>query len=240
MLRLTLSPTTRAVIALAALAMPLFVSPTAPAAETPSQPTPAPVFDETGRVGQRTARSDAPSPNPADQRDSGDSDPGIWRAIGSLVLVITLIIAGTYALRYLKIRAARLGRNPGLEIVARTAINTKQSICLVKLGPRLLVVGVSPTHIAALDKIDDPDQITRITGRVATAAPDSIASDFAGTFQDESSQYDQPPASSSPQEFTAASANDPAQAHSELNSLLQKVKGLRRLCFRPNDPPAPS
>ena len=252
MRRRSLSSITCALTAIAAANMLSTLAPCALAAETPASqspqptaaaaPTPssAPVFDETSIVGKRAPRSLNPSRDNQNKADATGTGPDLWRAIISLTLVLALIIAGTYALRYLKIKANRIGRSPGLEIVARTAINTKQSVCLIELGPRLLVVGVSPGHIAALDKIDDPDQIARITGRAATAQPGSISKDFANVFQGESDQYDKPENLQQPPERASAEESQFGPTHNELNSLLDKVKGLRRLCFRPGDGPPQS
>jgi len=181
-------------------------------------------------VGQRGIRSTI-SDDRYDGTEAGSVVGGsdLLRALLSLLLVLVLIVGGAYLLRRFRFGKRRLAGG-GIEILARSPINAKQSLCLVKFGERLLVVGVSPNHIAALDKVDDPDEMGRITGLIETARPGSIKNTFGSLFRGESRSYEAH--GSAPDD--GEDIQDPQwnTAQNEVTSLLDKVKGLRRLCFR--------
>ena len=75
----------------------------------------------------------------------------------------------TYIFRRLAL-GSRGGLAPsGVEVLARNSINPKQSLCLVKLGPRVLLLGLSPNQMTALHTIEDPDEVARRIGAAEEA-----------------------------------------------------------------------
>ena len=85
-------------------------------------------------------------------------------------------------------------RRPGcLEVVSRTALGPRQSLCLVRVGPRLVLVGMSKDALHALDVIDDESLVARLLGETQRAAEGSNTAEFdrclereARSYQDES------------------------------------------------------
>lgn len=178
----------------------------------------------------------------ASTSDAGDvsepevaAQPDLTRAILALLAVLAVMVVGAYLLKRIKIGASRFGGGSGVEVLSRSAINSKQSICLVKCGSRLLFVGVSPNHMAALDRVDDPDEVARITGVVGSAASGSITSTFAGLFHRESQEYEQGEqfsVSAEPAESVVPEPSGWDEAQAEVDGLLDKVKGIKRLSLR--------
>ena len=173
--------------------------------------------------------------NPEDSRISaGNAGPGLspWRTFGSLLMVLALIIAVTYIFRRWAL-GGRGGLAPsGVEILARNSINPKQSLYLVKLGPRVLLLGLSPNQMTALHTIEDPDEVAAVMGSLAKNRPQSITNTFGKLLHRESQFYDERNAEQG-ESNGADEQNQPwYQAQGELASLLDKVKGLARMRFR--------
>ena len=187
--------------------------------------------DSADRAGEAAAGS-RPETGPA-------AGPDVMQLMLALGLVLALIVGGTYLLRRLKLGARGLQRGIAIEILARNNINPKQSLCLVRFADRLLFLGVSPNHIGALDKVDDPEEVARLTGRVETATPQSIANTFGDLFHRESKEFkdddDEPGEPADLWDNGTAYVQEAQQwdhARHEVNTLLEKVKGLSRFCFQ--------
>ena len=190
------------------------------------------------------SRSGAGKLNPVEDgshsRASADSSGGgldFFRMLLALLFVLTLIIAVAYVMRRLRLGGGRINSRGGIEILSRSAINGKQSLCLVRCANRLLVVGVSPNHIAALDRIDDADEIARVVGLAESAGPQSISNTFSRLFGREVEEYD---TDETAVQAEQAELYDPqgdqwSQASHELTGLLDKVKGVKRICLRSHD-----
>ncbi|MCH9023076.1 MAG: flagellar biosynthetic protein FliO [Planctomycetes bacterium] len=155
----------------------------------------------------------------------------IWRTVLSLVLVLVLIVGGSYWLRHFSPRGKALSQSGGIEIIARNHVNPKQSMCLVKVGPRLLLVGLSPNHMASLDVIDDPEEVSQVLGHIETDRPHSISNTFGRLFHRESREFTQEEGDKQEVELDSQEEERKPyfQARGELAGLLNKVKGLRRL-----------
>lgn len=82
-------------------------------------------------------------------------------------------------------------RRPGLiEVLSRTALSPRQSVCLVRVGPRLVLVGVSADRLQALDVIADEELAARMIGENAGARGDSSQAVFRSCLDNESASYE--------------------------------------------------
>jgi len=161
-----------------------------------------------------------------------------WWVLTSLLLVLALIVVTAYLLRRFLPGSRRLGRSSAVEILSRSVINPRQSLCLVRLGNKLLLVGLSPNHMSPLASINDPEEIAQISGLLEKDSVNSISNTFGRLFHKESQGYDMDieekiaqPDRSGPE----ADANEQSnwrEARGELSELLSKVKGLARMKFR--------
>ncbi|MCP4709398.1 MAG: hypothetical protein GY869_12295 [Planctomycetes bacterium] len=155
-----------------------------------------------------------------------------WRTFGSLLIVLSLIIAVTYIFRRLAL-GGRGGLAPsGVEVLARNSINPKQSLCLVKLGPRVLLLGLSPNQMTALHTIEDPDEVAEVVGDLERSRPQSISNTFGKLLHRESQVYNEDGGEQNESNLTDDQSQQWCQAKGELTSLLDKVKGLTRMRFR--------
>ena len=178
----------------------------------------------------KTSRSEKVSAK-TEGSSAGSLSP--WRMLMALVVVLILLVTGAFFLRrYMRV-SGRTGTPNGMEILSKNSINARQSVCMMKVGSRVLVLGVSPNHMAALDVIDDPDEVAMITGDIETSLPRSISRSFGKFFQKESQQFEQERSDKlEGADSESHSYRDPGQiqqAKRELAGLLDKVKGLSRI-----------
>ncbi len=116
--------------------------------------------------------------------------PSVWQVILALSVVLVLIVAVSYIFRRYLV-GMRQGSGGGvIEILAHSALTPKQSLSLVKLGDRILLLGISPGHIARLDVIDNPDEVAIILGRIEENSAQSISGTFKKLFHRESLNYE--------------------------------------------------
>jgi len=164
--------------------------------------------------------------------------PSFWRPFLSLLAVLVLIVFCAWLFRRFSPGSRRGKTNSAIEIIARSTISPKQSVCLVRLGRRLLLVGLSPNHMANLSMVDDPEEIALIMGEMEKQMPNSISKTFDRLFHREAQQYDYPPDQTEQTtrdgdtEVFEYDQEEPRQwqhARHELSSLLSRVKGLARL-----------
>ena len=156
----------------------------------------------------------------------------LGRAAIALALVLALIVVVSVLFRRFNPAARTLGRGGCMQVLLRTSISAKQSLCLVKVSNRLLLLGLSPNHIAALDTIDDPDDVAQIIGMVESRKPNSIAGTFRSTIDNEIETYDSIAPAGQETDDTSGRDGQYAHAQGELTTLLDKVKGLSRIHFR--------
>jgi flagellar biosynthetic protein FliO len=208
------------------------------AAGSPPQPSvAAPPVDFEARQIKKTdthAQSAAEVSNKTVSKVTGLSP---MRMIFALAAVLGLIFAGVFIFRRLtqNARGGHADRSV-IRILSRNMIAPKQFVYLIKVGSRLLVVGVSPNHMTTLDAIDDPDEIARMTGEMERQQPGSITSGFSQLFHRQADDYaadrigEQP--DDDPESMDESGRRQWSQARGELHNLLDKVKSLSRLHFR--------
>jgi flagellar biogenesis protein FliO len=113
-------------------------------------------------------------------------------SLGGVVALIVLLAWGYRVVT----GGARLattfrGRRPGLiEVVARTVLAPRHSLCLVRIGPRLVLLGLSADAIRALDVIDDADLTARLLGQMQRRRADSETAEFARCLTGQARAYE--------------------------------------------------
>jgi flagellar biosynthetic protein FliO len=184
-----------------------------------------------------TPRRDQTNSTGLDKRPL-DFPPSFWRPFLSLLAVLALIVLCAWLFRRFFPGSQHGRTNSAIEIIARSAISPKQSVCLVRLGRRLLLVGLSPNHMANLSVVNDPEEIALIMGEMEKQMPNSISKTFDKLFHREARQYDDPLGRTEQSlqdgdtEVLEYEQDEPRQwrhTRHELSSLLSKVKGLARL-----------
>jgi flagellar biogenesis protein FliO len=107
-------------------------------------------------------RHDEPAANPSgDERGAGS----LWGTF----ITLGLILGGLYlVLRVFKRwspSASAASQRPSLiEVIATRRLDAQSVVHLVRIGPRVLAVGASPTGLNTLGAFDDPVQIEQMLG----------------------------------------------------------------------------
>lgn len=184
--------------------------PAAPAkkAELPTvaQPVPAPVSPSAEPI--MRSRADEPllrSPEKGffetQQAESTTATPergqsGGWlRSLLSLAAVVVLIFLLAWGYRAIGGRGGYLplpGRSQRsylIDVVARKPLSGKQSLALVRVGPRLVLVGVGAESMRTLDVIDDGALAAKLLGEAAHEQTGPSRAAFADTLDEESRAF---------------------------------------------------
>jgi flagellar biogenesis protein FliO len=155
-----------------------------------------------------------------DVQNTGHRAAETWHMWDALPLTVVLVLIAIVALvikKYMPAKRMLTGAG-AMDVVARLPLSGKQSLLLVKVGRRLVLVGVSPEQMASLAVVDDADQVAAIVGRVAGGRSDSISNSFADALGDETQAYAEEP-----------EVNDPSSAAGGcVRNLLDKVRQLTR------------
>ncbi len=117
------------------------------------------------------------------------------RTIGAMAGVVGLIVFLAWG--YRAVAAGNLGlvgraRRPGvIEIVSRTALSPRQSLYLVRVGPRMVLVGQSQEGLRALDVIDDADLTAQLAGQAVSRQAGGSVAAFRECLESEAEEYDE-------------------------------------------------
>jgi flagellar biogenesis protein FliO len=77
-----------------------------------------------------------------------------------------------------------------IEVVGRTALSPRQSVCLVRVGPRLVLLGCTPGAVQSLDVISDGEVVSQLLGQAAQQRGDSHAAAFSKVLVEQESTFD--------------------------------------------------
>ncbi|MBU0639919.1 MAG: flagellar biosynthetic protein FliO [Planctomycetes bacterium] len=119
-----------------------------------------------------------------------------WRTVVSLAGVVALILLLAWGYRQMAGAGGRLSlagraRHAGvIEVVGRASLSARQSVCLLRVGPRLVLVGMSAERVEALDVIDDADFAARLGGEAARRRSDSASAEFNHCLGREAQSYE--------------------------------------------------
>lgn len=182
----------------------------------PSIPTAA---SEEKEIAARDGRKVATATATGQKTETAPRGSGGWSLMRDMwpLLTVLLLIGGMAMVlrRYMPARRL-LGGSDVLKIVARTHVSPKQQLVLVKLGRRLVLLGVSPERISSLSTVEDSDQVAMLLGEIASGQPGSISSAFASSVEDEREAY----------AGDVSDGDETEATRGQVRGLLQKVRSL--------------
>ena len=173
----------------------------------------------------RTAETVLPSKSAAGARATWGSDGGYWLGLLSLCGVLALIFGISILAKRFVLPRTKLGKRH-LEVIGRTYLSGKQSVALVQAGRRLLVVGITPSHITRLACVDDPLEMAELLGAADAGNPESIRSQFAHNIKDEMKRFDEGAEQES--ELTDDRLEFSVRTRDQIRSALERVRRLGR------------
>lgn len=172
----------------------LHPTPDAPRGESAQQPRSIATNDDDRRtIARRGASRPQTSAAAPPAAAASGSWMRTWAALAGVVGLIALLAWG-----YRAFMGGALGsslsvpgrpRHPGMiEVVSRVALSPKHSLCLVRIGPRLVLLGLGPDGIRTLDASQDAELAARIG---ASAAQNQAAADFRNALTQADADYDE-------------------------------------------------
>jgi flagellar biogenesis protein FliO len=186
------------------------------AANNIAAPAPAEQDKEIAHRSAPAGAAPANGPNGANVPRRGMGGLSLISGLWPLLMVLAVIGGvAVFVKKYMPTNRLLLGSEV-LRIVARTSLGSKQHLVLVKLGRRLVLLGVAPERISALSTVEDPDQVAMLLGEAASTRSDSMTQAFAASIGQESAAFDTEDAD---EDATAAT-------HGHVQGLLSKVRQL--------------
>lgn len=142
---------------------------------------------------------------------------GSWLA---LAIVVAVILFSAYIFRKFWPEQQRWRNLAAIEILGKTHLSAKQSLCLVKLGKKILLLGICSDRITSLGQIEDPEQVTEMLATIQQNQSNSISSSFGKLFGQQASRYQSDPRASN---VVGNSDSEVAELHED--HLCQEVRG---------------
>ncbi|MBN1257351.1 MAG: flagellar biosynthetic protein FliO [Planctomycetes bacterium] len=149
-------------------------------AEAPEKAVTAVAIDnsvEKEKVFQNLAGDGSFSEQEADNRREQED---LWfvllRFAGSFLLLLTLVWVVIAVLKRILPTRNQLFNSRSVEVLSRTHLDSRRYVALVRIGVRVLVVGVGPESITVLSEIIDKEEVSAILqeARPATESGKSI------------------------------------------------------------------
>lgn len=87
---------------------------------------------------------------------------GFFSMFWPLLVVLGVVMGIAAAVKKWMPGAARVTGGGAISILARQYVSSKQSLCLVRLGRRVVLVGMTPNSMTTLSEVTDADEIATI------------------------------------------------------------------------------
>jgi len=149
----------------------------------------------------------------------------VIRMLVYLAVVVVCIYAVVYFIRRYVPSARYMFGSGVLKVVGRTYVSSKQSILLIKVGSRFVVVGVTGATITPLAEISDAEEVRRLTEELTAQGGRKSADSFKKALTDADKDYAGREEASKPENPGESALSDVRQ---ELDALRNKVNWWRR------------
>lgn len=161
---------------------------TQPAATQPAAAPAGAGADEADSEAIESSLVSEPNRSAEENRPLQDADlggqVGDWlQTVLALGLVVALIFAARWALKKRQAGLGSVGGQQVVEVLNRTAVSARQSVLILRVGKRILVVGAGADGMSTLTEISDAEEISAILGAVEQAKSNSLTGGFVRMLQ---------------------------------------------------------
>lgn len=147
------------------------------------------------------------------------SPPSMFAPLFYVFLICAFFVGVLYLAKKHLPGHRRLFSHPAMEVLGRTHLDQRRYVSLLRVGKRILVVGVSPDELTSLSEITDESEITEIM-EVARPKTESGLTVFQRLFQRTAVRQEA--------EIEAGQADDKArELEEQMSSLRRRVKTIR-------------
>jgi flagellar biosynthetic protein FliO len=156
-----------------------------------------------------------------------------WYRSGFFALgaVLALIFAVVIVVRRY-VPSVRAMSGGALKVISRVHLSPKQSVALVQVGPRLILIGVTPDRLTPLGEISDPQEVSDLRTRAGVGADSGLRTRFEEALASEAVQYEAAQQEAEPlpaSEQTNGSPDNTPRVQETLGQLRTLVTQLRSL-----------
>ncbi len=113
---------------------------------------------------ERARQPQTPGPSTPSPSASKSATSGALSAVGALIVVIGLILVLARLFRRHSPLFSQSLPNEVLEVLGRRYLDQRQSILLLRIGSRILVVGSSPAGLQGIGELSDPVEVDLVAG----------------------------------------------------------------------------
>lgn len=157
------------------------------------------------------------------------------RVIAAFAVVLGLIFLLRWGAKHWFAPQLGLGTTRAVQVLARSPIAARQSVVLMRVGRRLLVIADNGSQMNSLAEITDPDEVATLVGQIQSEKTDLGAKTF-GLFMNRFKKEEEPEMpEETPTEMptpAAQSENDEtptvSAAREQLNGLMEQVRLVSR------------
>lgn len=133
------------------------------------------------------SQSETPARKSGTRKKISTPSASIWGTVIGLAAVFGLFLAGRVWLSRHGPAGFRGLPAEALELLGKRAIEPRVSIHVVRCGPKILVLGVSPDGVRTLTEITDPVEIDLMAGACRRKDAGSSSANFTGMFRQSAS-----------------------------------------------------
>ena len=156
--------------------------------------------------------------------------PVPWYRSGAVSLVIVLgAVAGVAVLVRRLVPSVRAMNGGAIEVLGRNHLSPKQSLALVRIGRRVLLLGVTAERLSTLCEIDEADEVAEILLRApqGRSARDGLGrAGFDAMLNNAATGFDEE--AGDPGELRRGSSERLTQVKGKLQGLLGKLQALEK------------
>lgn len=129
---------------------------------------------------QTIKRTKSPVPHSSQRADGGLTSIPYGKMLWPLAAVLGTIGLTAWLLRKWAGGSGRLGSSGAITVLSRHYLSSKQSLCLVRLGRRIVLLGVTPEHITAVADLGKSDEAAAIMAGLERSRSGSFTNALAG------------------------------------------------------------
>jgi flagellar biogenesis protein FliO len=176
-----------------------------------SQETVATPAEPTHTAHHKTWKEAARAHNEDKSRETSSPSLSPWTAVGALAVVVSLILILARIFRRHAPLFSQTLPTEALEVLGRRFLDQKQSIVLLRIGSRILVVGSSAAGLQGIGELSDPIEVDLVAGICrGTKTGQGIGTSFLSLLRGQASpQKEARPRNQSPRRADPRTADAP-------------------------------
>ncbi|NLX05733.1 MAG: flagellar biosynthetic protein FliO [Phycisphaerae bacterium] len=153
----------------------------------------------------------------------------LWAA---LALVLVLIVVALAVIRKAYPGARMFSSLAAVQVLGRTYLSPKQALAMVKVGRKLVLIGLSEQSVSHLLTVSDPDEVAQLLSQIEQGRSTSVTAGFMGLFSGERARFEEEDSEPDPSDKNRENSKENEEESvlelkSELNSLINKINRLK-------------